>query len=1528
MPIGTNEVQKIEMFGGPTTGTFRLQFMGQTTASSLSLTATAAQFKSALESLTTIQAGGVNVTGGPINSGAIFVEFTGKRTHEDVPLITILGSGIGGGSIGVTNTANHPGTSSLLTGAVHHWSLDESSGTRYDKIGTAHLTVGGTAAEILSAGSFFLRGVNVWGQSASPPGRLSSTNGTVFVSSSNPDMSINIKVSAIGIASGSQVYLCYFGTYVRTVISLVKVSTSYKFRVECYAGAGGGSFYSTAETPLMTDVQYNAIWSVTAKLQGGRAYIAAFQLPDSALNYGEFYPGNASTITQYDTSGDFQIQSSGLNEFIIDEVTIWNRAITQDEAYMTLLSDWAYPKSYVSFLALNGTPPTGSSYKLTYNGQSCTLAGNATQTAVATALSGLSTIGSGNITQGTSGRFGSFATPANPMCLMFTGSLAGATATDITVDNTNMIFRVTQETQGVPTTLVATKAGALPHLTISGSVIDPDRESAGTLSLPRVASSGQALGNADRSAAGVATLPAMGASGAAYTDRYATGSITVPHVVASGTAESSRSAEGSIAMPEIAANGLGTVERLAEGSIAMPSIAMQIEEIQQISASGIPTGGTWTITHESNPTGAIDFDADNTEVTSALEGLASIGSGNVSVSGGPLGVGPFVVVFQNSEAGVNQQQMTTSNSLSGVASDITITTITGGSAGTDEIQELALYGTPTGGTFGLTFGSETVSGLAHSSSSASIQAALESMSAFVPGDVVVSGGPFPGTPITVTFAQNYKSTNVGALVFSASGLTGGSIFATASTIQDGSEDFTTLSQNLLSYWRMEETSGGAIREDSFAGNDLVPVNPNVFGVTGLVGNAASFQGPASTTRLECANAGLSQANWSVSVWVRINNFSWTSATFIVFGVGAYKIEYQQQQNRFAVTKNGTPVAYSSALSGNAWYNLVLSVDFTASIPKAEFFVNGQTRGTFSPWMSAMQDTIQFGGYTSGAGSGEIHIDESALYSEGINLAKAQKLYNNGTPPAFPFLSAQNEIQQILTSGSPSRGTIKIAPYNLSGLSDTPVAVPYNATSSEVKSAIVSSSYYGSSDVNVTGGPLGSSAVNIEYIGQYAQKNVGLIYVDDSDIKSGVTQTTQGVSGTNEVQRISASPTPVSGAFVLTFGGNSTSPLAHNSSSTVIQSALRGLPSIGPSGVNVSGGPINTSSVDVTFVGPLGSTNVAQITATDTLIGSSPTISVTTIQNGAPGGTATTWLDTLAAAGTLTLPKIAAAGAALGNIDRTAMGVVLLPEITASGTAEWSNSAQADIDLPSFVFTGEALNEIVRRASGGLALPEIVAFGEVENQPELSYSGSGSVTMPSFSVMGLSQTFSADDGSGSNERQSTTSFRIAAGGQYFDEFDGKVNDIFKWSATGFEFSSRPGTGQVNPGEANRFWYKDALTMTQGQVINLDLYSFLTYNGGKGFGTDQLGLRITMDAVTMISIEQLNLDGVLLIGGATRAPWVSFLNGRARLPYGFRFGGYCRGVGGWAVTQGTNQYLRIEATQSTCIVRIRIEGRKYL
>lgn len=117
----------------------------------------------------------------------------------------------------------------------------------------------------------------------------------------------------------------------------------------------------------------------------------------------------------------------------------------------------------------------------------------------------------------------------------------------------------------------------------------------------------------------------------------------------------------------------------------------------------------------------------------------------------------------------------------------------------DEVQQLTITGSPTGGTFTLTYSGQTTSALAYNASAAEVQAALEALSNIAANEVQCYGSGLPSGTITIHFCSGLGATNVAAITSSDS-LTGGSSPATVlSTLTaGGASSYSTISQQPVS----------------------------------------------------------------------------------------------------------------------------------------------------------------------------------------------------------------------------------------------------------------------------------------------------------------------------------------------------------------------------------------------------------------------------------------------------------------------------------------------------------------------------------------------------------------------------------------------------------------------------------------------------------------------------------------------------------------------------------------------------------
>jgi hypothetical protein len=106
----------------------------------------------------------------------------------------------------------------------------------------------------------------------------------------------------------------------------------------------------------------------------------------------------------------------------------------------------------------------------------------------------------------------------------------------------------------------------------------------------------------------------------------------------------------------------------------------------------------------------------------------------------------------------------------------------------NEVQTLTITGTPTGGTFTLTFQGQTTAPIAYNASAATVASALVALSNVNTGEVTGGGGALPGAAVTLTFSGRYAGGDVSLVMANGALLTGGTdVTATvAVTTQGGS----------------------------------------------------------------------------------------------------------------------------------------------------------------------------------------------------------------------------------------------------------------------------------------------------------------------------------------------------------------------------------------------------------------------------------------------------------------------------------------------------------------------------------------------------------------------------------------------------------------------------------------------------------------------------------------------------------------------------------------------------------------------
>lgn len=132
-------------------------------------------------------------------------------------------------------------------------------------------------------------------------------------------------------------------------------------------------------------------------------------------------------------------------------------------------------------------------------------------------------------------------------------------------------------------------------------------------------------------------------------------------------------------------------------------------------------------------------------------------------------------------------------------------------AGANEIQSVSISGTPTGGTFTLTFAGQTTAPIAFNATAAAVAAALNALpnvGTFTGNtNVTATGGPLPGSAVSVTF-QNDLGTQDLPQMTATSTLTGGTTpTASVSTTTPGRSGRRYVAIDFPGAWTSPDTNG-------------------------------------------------------------------------------------------------------------------------------------------------------------------------------------------------------------------------------------------------------------------------------------------------------------------------------------------------------------------------------------------------------------------------------------------------------------------------------------------------------------------------------------------------------------------------------------------------------------------------------------------------------------------------------------------------------------------------------------------------
>lgn len=259
-----------------------------------------------------------------------------------------------------------------------------------------------------------------------------------------------------------------------------------------------------------------------------------------------------------------------------------------------------------------------------------------------------------------------------------------------------------------------------------------------------------------------------------------------------------------------------------------------------------------------------------------------------------------------------------------------------------------------------------------------------------------------------------------------------------------------LTDNLIGYWKLDESSGDAASEvNSYT---LTNVNTTTFG-TGIINNAGSFNGTNQYFNRDSAgsNFAFGSGTFSISCWIKTSDQS--GAIAANGNVGANGNSNWQ----FTIGKpgDGSPntgkigFGTSAALlesdgtyNDNAWHHLVLVREGTGT-NQLILYVDGSSVKTSTDNNDHSASTVKFRiGYyeTTNTGTDRFFaglIDEVGIWKgKALTSTEVATLYNSGDGLSYPFSSGVTITPDTLTlSTTEEEPTIKVLvkPLSLSNI---------------------------------------------------------------------------------------------------------------------------------------------------------------------------------------------------------------------------------------------------------------------------------------------------------------------------------------------------------------------------------------------------------------------------------------------------------------------------------------------------------------
>lgn len=229
-----------------------------------------------------------------------------------------------------------------------------------------------------------------------------------------------------------------------------------------------------------------------------------------------------------------------------------------------------------------------------------------------------------------------------------------------------------------------------------------------------------------------------------------------------------------------------------------------------------------------------------------------------------------------------------------------------------------------------------------------------------------------------------------------------------------------LTDNLVSYWKLDETSGTSAADAHGANTGTITGNP-ILGVTGKIAKAITLDGTGDYISIgDPANLDFERTSaFSIQAWLNLptpgadmaivgkHDVSTALRGYRFYIDAALKLYIQMLNDNGAGNKLRR--ASVQTVPANTWTHCVMTYSGSSTVAGGKIYINA-TESTYDSEQDTLTATIlnninlEIGRNGSGWAVGDFlgTIDEVGIWSRVLTGAEITELYNGGSGLAYPF----------------------------------------------------------------------------------------------------------------------------------------------------------------------------------------------------------------------------------------------------------------------------------------------------------------------------------------------------------------------------------------------------------------------------------------------------------------------------------------------------------------------------------------------